>query len=186
MRKLYVACLIAFLFCTGQSMGQSVTPAVTFNVAGGSYGPPGSYYRFEWSLGEASLVHTATPPDNSLYLTQGVLQPVTEKSQLSPYLAAFQKGEYYLFPNPTAGVFEVNFSVRVSGRLELQLTDRVGRVLKKTSYRYNGWGHIEKYNLSTMPNGTYFVIATLTPDTPRPGDYQEIIRHSGFRVVKLK
>lgn len=168
------------------AIAQSVTPSTATNVAGGSYAPAGSYYRFEWSLGEATLVNTICPTDSSLFLTQGLLQPITEKASLSPYILFFAKGEYYIFPNPTAGRFEVNFSVRMSGRMELQLTDNTGRVLKKRAFRYPGWGHIEHYDISAYPNGTYFVIATLTPDTPRPGDNAKSVRHSGFKIVKLK
>lgn len=186
MKQLYI-CLFILLAISGTaSYGQSVTPVTTSNAAGGSWGPAGSYYRFEWSLGESSVVHTFIPSDSSLFLTQGVLQPITEKANLSPYIVFFAKGEYFIFPNPTAGRFEVNFMVRQAGRMELQLTDLTGRVIKKRAFRYPGWGHIEHYDLTGYPNGTYFVIATLTPDTPRPGEYKDVIRHSGFKIIKLK
>jgi hypothetical protein len=70
--------------------------------------------------------------------------------------------------------------------MELKLTDLTGRVIKKRAFRYPGWGHIEHYDLTGYPNGTYFVIATLTPDTPRPGDNKNVVRHSGFKIIKLK
>lgn len=182
MKQLYL-----FLLLLGQaSFGQSVTPVTAFNSAGGSYFNAGGYHRFEWSLGEAAVITTMRPSDSSLLVTHGVLQPITEKARLSPYIVFFAKGEYFIFPNPTAGRFEVNFQVRQSGRMELQLTDLTGRVLKKRAFRYPGWGHIEHYDLSSYPNGTYFVIATLTPDTPRPGDHKTVVRHSGFKIIKLK
>lgn len=186
MKQLYI-CLFILLAISGTaSYGQSVTPVTTSNAAGGSWGPAGSYYRFEWSLGESSVVQTFIPSDSSLFLTQGVLQPITEKANLSPFIVFFAKGEYFLFPNPTAGRFEVNFKVRLAGRMELQLTDLTGRVIKKRAFRYPGWGHIEQYDLTGYPNGTYFVIATFTPDTPRSGDLKIIVRHSGFKIIKLK
>jgi hypothetical protein len=185
MKQLYPYLLILLLVVSTQSMGQSVTPVTAFNTAGGTYFKPGAYHRFEWSLGEAAVVNTISPSDGSLFITQGVLQPITEKANLSPYIVFFAKGETFIFPNPTQGRFEVNFMVRQSGRLELQLTDLTGRVIKQRALRYPGWGHIEHYDLSTYPNGTYFVIATLTPDTPR-GDGQRTVRHSGFRIIKLK
>src|SRR5688500_19847105 len=145
MKQLYT-CLFILLAISGTaSYGQSVTPVTTSNAAGGSWGPAGSYYRFEWSLGESSVVHTFIPSDSSLFLTQGVLQPITEKANLSPFIIFFAKGEYFIFPNPTAGRFEVNFKVRLAGRMELQLTDLTGRIIKKRALRYLGWGHIEKY-----------------------------------------
>lgn len=178
--------LILLLLASAGSYAQSVTPVTAFNAAGGSYYKNGTYHRFEWSFGEAAVVNTIAPADNSFIVTQGVLQPVTEKSSLSPYIVFFAKGEYFIFPNPTQGRFEVNFMVRQSGRLELQLTDIYGKLLQKKAIRYPGQGHIEHYDLSSYPNGTYFVIATLTPDTPRPGDNKQVIRHSGFKIIKLK
>ena len=178
-------CTSILLFTAIGSTAQSVAPHTTTNVAGGYYNNQSSYYRFEWSLGEISLVQTFSPADSSLYITQGLLQPVTEFSQLSPYIVFFGKDEYRLFPNPTPGRFEVNFKVRQSGWLELQLTDVLGNVLQKKALRYLGWGHIEHYDLSKVQYGTYFVVATLTPDTLRPGDFATVVRRSAFRVVKF-
>jgi hypothetical protein len=186
MKQLYLYLFILSLLVSVTSIGQSVTPVTAFNSAGGTYFKAGAYYRFEWSLGEAALVNTICPSDSSLFITHGVLQPITEKASLSPYIIFFARGEYFIFPNPTQGRFEVNFMVRQSGRLELQLTDLTGRVIRRRALRYPGWGHIEHYDLSSYPNGTYFVIATLTPDTPRPGDGKLTIRHSGFKIIKLK
>jgi hypothetical protein len=183
MKQLYYCFL---LLVATQSRGQTVTPVTAFNSAGGTWYKSGGYYRFEWSFGEAAVVNTICPADSSLFITQGVLQPVTEKASLSPYIVFFARGEYFIFPNPTQGRFEVNFMVRQSGRLELQLTDLTGRVIQKKALRYPGWGHIEHYDLSGYPNGTYFVIATLVPDTPRPEDHKTVIRHSGFKIIKLK
>lgn len=178
--------LVLLLLIASGTYGQSVMPVISFNSAGGTYFKAGAYYRFEWSLGEAAVVNTICPADSSLFLTQGLLQPITEKADLSPYIIFFAKGEYYLFPNPTPARFEVNFMVRQSGRMELQLTDLYGKILKKRAFRYPGWGHIEHYDLGAYPNGTYFVIATLVPDTPRPGDQKTVIRHSGFKIIKIK
>lgn len=185
MKQLYPYLFILSLLVSVQSIGQSVTPVTAFNAAGGTYYQSGTYYRFEWSLGEAALVNTICPSDSSLFITHGVLQPITEKASLSPYIVFFAKGEYFIFPNPTQGRFEVNFVVRQSGRLELQLTDLTGRVIKRRALRYPGWGHIEHYDISGLPNGTYFVIATLTPDTPR-SDGALTVRHSGFKIIKIK
>jgi hypothetical protein len=187
MKKLYKVCaLFLFLFSSVALSSQSVAPVTATNVAGGIYDNPSSYFRFEWSFGEISLIQTFSPADISLYITQGVLQPLTEKAMLSPHLLIFTKDDYSLFPNPTSGRFEVNFSVRQSGHMVLQLSDLTGRILQSRAFHYFGWGHIEKYDLTNYPNGTYFVIATLTPDTPRPGDQEEVIRRSGFRLVKFK
>ena len=187
MKKLYKCSFLLFVLLPARNaVSQSVAPHIIANIAGGTYENPSSYYRFDWSLGEISLVQTFAPADSSFYITQGLLQPVTEHSTLSPLILFFGKDEYVLFPNPTPARFEVNFKVRLSGRMELQLTDVTGRVLQRKAFRYYGWGHIEHFDLSGYGNGTYFVVATLTPDTSRPGDYSEAIRHSAFRVVKFR
>jgi hypothetical protein len=41
------------------------------------------------------------------------------------------------------------------------------------------------FDISRYPNGLYFVVADLKPDTNRPGDNLEVIRHSGLKVIKL-
>lgn len=165
------------------STSQSVTPA-TFNVAGGTYQNADSYFQFEWSLGELSLISDFATADSSLFLTHGVLQPCTDKAEKSPFVVFFETADIRLFPNPTKGRFEVDFFVRQTGRMELQLTDATGRVLEKRTYSYDGCCRIEYFDLTAYQNGVYFVIATLYPDVRRPGDNLNVVRHSGFKVVK--
>jgi hypothetical protein len=180
MRKILLLAIIGIVI-TGHS--QTISPS-TFNVAGGSYDNPGSYYRFEWSFGELVLIDAFAPPDSSVLVTQGVLQPCTDKLN-SPMTLLFDRGDYILFPNPTPGKFELNFFVKESGRMSLQLTDATGRLLEQRNYHYNGCCRIELFDLGNKPNGVYFVIAELKPDHRRSGDNIEIIRRSGFKVVKL-
>ncbi|MDF2385129.1 hypothetical protein JMG10_26905 [Nostoc ellipsosporum NOK] len=183
MRKLLLSFLATFL-AMSLCYSQSVSPA-TFNVAGGSYDNPSSYYRFEWSFGEMLAISTIKPADSAVIVTQGVLQPCTDKIGNSPMTLLFEKGDYRLFPNPTAGKFEVSFFVRETGRMSLQLVDATGRVLEQRSYQYNGCCRIELFDLTGRPNGLYYVIADLKPDRRRPGDNIEVIRHSGLKVLKM-
>jgi hypothetical protein len=160
-----------------------VVPAV-FNTVGGSYDDSGSYFRFEWSLGELLLIQTFSSADNSIYVTQGLLQPCTDKPGPSPLTVLFDNGDYKLFPNPTAGKFELNFFVRTSGQMSLQLINASGQLLEQRNSYYNGCCRIEYFDLSRYPDGLYYVIADLKPDLPR-SDGIFIVRHSGLKVVKL-
>ena len=160
-----------------------VVPAV-LNVAGGSYDNPSSYYRYEWSFGELLLVQAFAPSDSSVIVTQGVLQPCTDKIGYSPFTLLFDDGDYKLFPNPTSGKFEVDFFVRTPGQMNLQLINDIGQILSTKSYHYNGCCRVELFDISYLPNGVYFVVADLKPDIIRPGDRQ-VIRHSGLKVLKL-
>ena len=185
MNKIYkpgfvVALLLLISFT---SFSQSVTPA-TFNVAGGTYQNADSYFQFEWSLGEQSLTSAFATADSSLFLTHGVLQPCTDKVGKSPFIVYFEPQDFRLFPNPTKGRFEVDFFVRQTGRMEIQLTDASGKVLEKRTYAYDGCCRIEYFDLTAYQNGVYFVIATLYPSSGRPGDNLNVVRHSGFKVVK--
>jgi hypothetical protein len=160
-----------------------VVPAV-LNVAGGSYDNPSSYYRYEWSFGELMLVQAFAPSDSSVLVTQGVLQPCTDKLGYSPFTLLFDDGDYKLYPNPTPGVFWLDFFVRTPGTMSLQLINDIGQIISTKTYHYNGCCRTEMFDISYLPNGIYFVVADLKPDVIRPND-REVIRHSGLKVLKL-
>ena len=183
-----LAVFFAIAFCRGQvpslSPFNGVVPAI-LNAAGGSYDNPSSYYRYEWSFGELLLVHAFAPADSSVLVTQGVLQPCTDKIGYSAFTVLFEKGDYKLFPNPTSGKFEVDFFVKTPGQMSLQLINSVGQVLESRSYHFDGCCRIELFDISKYPDGIYFVVADLKPDINRPGDNLQVIRHSGLKVIKL-
>ena len=161
-----------------------VVPAI-LNTAGGSYDNASSYYRYEWSFGELVLVQAFAPADSSILVTQGVLQPCTDKIGPYPYTVLFEAGDYKLFPNPTSGKFEVDFFVRSPGTMNLQLINSVGQILMTKSYHYDGCCRIELFDITKYPAGVYFVVADLKPDVNRVGDNIEVIRHSGLKVIKM-
>lgn len=189
-RKLTLSLLAVFLavsFCQAQvpsvSPYNGVVPAI-LNTAGGTYDNPLSYHRYEWSFGELVLIQAFAPPDSSILVTQGVLQPCTDKIGVSPFTVFFEAGDYKLFPNPTPGPFEVDFFVKTPGQMSLQLINSIGQILEKRSFHYDGCCRIEMFDLTGRPAGVYFVVADLKPDMLR-GDGLEVIRHSGLKVVKL-
>lgn len=189
-KKLTLSLLAVFLavsFCEAQvpsvTPWNGVVPAI-LNTAGGTYDNSLSYYRYEWSFGELVLIQSFAPPDSSILVTQGVLQPCTDKIGVSPYTVLFESGDYKLFPNPTSGRFEVDFFVKTPGQMSLQLINSLGQILEKRSYHYDGCCRIEMFDLTGRPGGVYFVVADLKPDNVR-ADGLEVIRHSGLKVVKL-
>ncbi|MBI5858997.1 MAG: T9SS type A sorting domain-containing protein [Sphingobacteriales bacterium] len=190
-KKIKLICLTVLLtvsFCQAQVPSvnpyNGVVPAV-LNTAGASYDNSLSYYRYEWSFGELLLVQAFAPADSAVLITQGVLQPCTDKIGISPYTVLFEAGDYKLFPNPTSGKFEVDFFVRTPGLMSLQLINAAGQVLMTKSYHYDGCCRIDLFDISKYPDGMYFVVADLKPDNNRPGDNLQVIRHSGLKVVKL-
>ena len=192
MRRITLFFLAVFLAMSLVSMAQvpstspynGVVPAI-LNTAGGSYDNALSYNRYEWSFGEMVLIQAFAPADSSVLVTQGVLQPCTEKIGPYPYTLLFEAGDYKLFPNPTSGKFEVNFFVKTPGTMSLQLINSVGQILETRSSYYDGCCSIELFDISKYPAGIYFVVADLKPDALRVGDNAEVIRHSGLKVIKL-
>ena len=191
-RRITLSCLAVFLALSFQGNAQvpslspinGVVPAI-LNAAGGTYDNASSYYRYEWSFGELLLIQAFAPADSSVLVTQGVLQPCTDTLGYSAYTVLFDEGNYKLFPNPTSGKFEVDFFVRTPGLMSLQLVNSMGQILMSKSYHYDGCCRIELFDISRYPNGVYYVVADLKPDTNRPGDNLEVIRHSGLKVIKL-
>ncbi len=183
MRK--TICSLTILLLALVSASQSVTPTVT-NAGGGSYNDPNSYVRyFDWSIGELSLINTVASADNSVVVYQGVLQPCTEKPGFTPFSADFNSEDFKLFPNPTVGKFELNFFLNERGILDLELTDVSGRLLESRSYNYYGCCKIIHYDISSLPAGVYFIVATLRPDPATLFNTRQTPRRSGIRVVKM-
>jgi hypothetical protein len=167
------------LFLAGfKAQAQSNSPDVV-NVAGGTNKI--GYYDFDWNIGELCLVETVS--GGNTILTQGFLQPCTQKVTVPPLLLLFTNNEYRLFPNPNSGQFELDFMLCASGVMRLQLLDEAGRMISNREFRYEGCGHIERYDVRNLPAGVYTIHATLTPDLEiSPGIRP--IRNSGFRFVK--
>lgn len=161
-----------------------VVPAI-LNAAGGSYDNPASYNRYEWSFGEMLLIDAFKTPDSSLLVTQGVLQPCTDKVGLSAFTVLFDKGDYKLFPNPNTGKFEIDFFVTTPGQMTLEVVNALGQILSTKSFHYDGCCRVELFDLTRHPDGVYHIAATLRPDMNRPGDDIMVIRHSGLKVIKL-
>jgi hypothetical protein len=176
---------MAMLFCIrGQS--QSIAPSV-LNAAGGTYDNSGSYTRFEWNFGELVLTDTYKSADGALVLTQGLLQPCTDKVIKDPEILLFGTNEWKIFPNVTQGPFELDFFLNIPGQMELQLTDVMGRVINRRSFAYHCCDRIERYDISNQPNGVYFINATFTPGGH--GDIELSLRtrrQSTFRIVKAR
>lgn len=177
MKKLWLLAIIGFSYA---AQAQKVFPSV-INAAGGTYDNPASYFRCEWSFGELALINAFAPSDSSLLVTQGVMQPCIDKTD-EPVMT-FEKTDYSIFPNPTAGKFEINFFVKKAGRMRLQLVNAIGQVLEQRDNKYDGCCRVESFDLTRMPSGIYYIIAELTSDLA--GNEITIIKRTGMKVVKV-
>jgi Secretion system C-terminal sorting domain len=185
MRKLLFSSTFLTVFAL-VSFSQSVTPTIN-NAGGGSYNDPTSYFRyFEWSIGELTLINTVAAADSSVVVYQGVLQPCTDKPGYSPINGDFLPSDFKIMPNPTTGKFEINFFVRESGQMTLELVDMLGKTYQKRSFRYYGCCRIEHFDISEMPAGVYLMSVTITPDAFSSFNLRQEPRHSGLKIIKLR
>jgi hypothetical protein len=176
---------MAMLFCI-RGQGQSIAPFI-LNASGGSYDNPGSYTRFEWSFGELVLTDTYTSTNGALILTQGLLQPCTDKVVKDPEILLFSTNEWKIFPNVTRGPFELDFFLNIPGHMDLQMTDAMGRVISRRSFAYHCCERIERYDISNLANGIYFINATFTPGGHGDIELSLRTRRQGtFRIVKAR
>ncbi len=176
---------IALLFgIRGQC--QSIVPFV-FNASGGTYDNSSSYNRFEWSFGELMLTDTYTNAGANLILTNGVLQPYTDNVFEGAEILLFGVNDWKIFPNLTTGAFELDFFINIPGLMDLQLTDMQGKIINKRSFNYNCCNRIQRYDISNLANGTYFINARFWPErTLNLPRNQATLRQGTFKVVKIK
>jgi len=165
-----------FIFLSFSSSSQSIYPS-TLNATGGSYDNTSSYYHYAWSFGEMCLIETYVQPN--VILTNGVLQPGTDRIVISGYTDIFGPDEYKIFPNPTTGKFEFDFNLDQRGPMTFTLIDATGKVLETQTFVYNAGGlsKIVRFDISRYPNGNYTLIASLQPNAPT--------RRSFFKIIKM-
>jgi hypothetical protein len=182
--RAFLRCCLSILLISSllsRADAQSLVTS-TMNVTGGSYESADSYYRFEWSFGELSMINTVAP-DSWHIFTHGVLQPCIDG--LAPVPSTkFSSNEYRLFPNPTMGKFEVSFFIRQSGTMSLGLVDANGKLIDERRFPYMGCCSIQHFDISTQPDGVYYLVVDL-----RLGIYNRsnfgMQRHSGIKIIKL-
>jgi hypothetical protein len=151
----------------------SITPTV-MNAASGS-GTIG-YYRFDWSVGEMSLIETYQ--QSNLVLENGFLHagwPIG-----LPPINFFATGDIGIFPNPVYTVASINFNVPTPGRVAMKVTTTMGQPVLIREFDYNGAGRTEKIDLQGYPTGAYLVRITL-----QPNDYTAREITGVYKLIKI-
>ena len=156
---------------------QSVTPTI-LNAGGGTYDNSSSYYRYEWSFGEATSIQTFS--SSTLVVTTGVLQPGTNIPTANNSSDIFGSEEVKVFPNPVATELEIDISTVQKGKISLLLIDESGKTMGKKELDYTGIGSIQKWDMSAFASGNYFLKILLEPT---PGS---VAKKGAFKIVKIK
>ena len=173
MKKIiFINTLFACAFISGSS-AQSITPSIV-NATGGTN--MFTFYRFEWSFGEAAAIETLYAP--TLYVTNGVLQPGTHNPGTNITTTQWDKEEIKVLPNPVRNVLEIDFFSKQLGKVKMEMLDASGRVLGTKQFDYYGIGKIEKWDMTPYPAAVYFLHITLAPTN------NSIAKNGSFQIVK--
>ena len=175
MRKVHLFFLSVSVFLSLGAYSQSVTPAI-LNATGGTNFF--TFYRFEWSFGEAMAITTMSSPN--IIVTNGVLQPGTHNPATINNTEEWDRDEIRILPNPTQNVIEIDFFSKQQGKVNLNLIDASGRLMAQRQFDYYGTGRIEKWDLSRYSSGTYFLNIQLAPVGT------SVAKKGTFKVVKIK
>jgi hypothetical protein len=175
MRKTRLVLATVGLFFSFASFSQSVTPA-TLNATGGTNFF--TFYRFEWSFGEAIAIETMSSPN--LVVTNGVLQPGTHNPATINNNEEWGKDEIKILPNPTRDLLEIDFFSKQKGKVTMNLFDATGRLMARKEFDYYGTGRIEKWDFTRFVSGTYFLNIMLAPTGT------SVAKKGAFKVIKVK
>ncbi|NDE09322.1 MAG: hypothetical protein EBZ95_01980 [Chitinophagia bacterium] len=135
-------------------------------------------FSFEWNVGESAAV--TSMQSDQLLLTNGLLQYRFEQMLENNRVATFLADEVKVGPNPLKDQVEINILNGLKGKLIIELVDNKGNKLKQVQLQYNGIGVFEKWNLSGLTAGQYFIsIRQLHPVTGR------ITKSISYPIVKM-
>ena len=179
MRKVRLLFFTVGIFFSLASFSQSVSPAI-LNTTGGflTY----TYYRFEWSFGEATAVETMTSGSTSnIVITNGVLQPGTNTPATVNTNTAWGPEEIKIYPNPTRDWITIDFFSTQKGNITLNVYDESGVLQLRKQFVYNGFsiGLTQRMNLSSLASGTYFLNIQMEPTGT------SVRKYGTFKIQKL-
>lgn len=149
MRMIYnllAALLLGLPFARAQSVGPT-----TLNSAGGS--ATVAAQTFEWSIGEMTLVNTATA--SNIVVTQGVLQPIQPATGISTRNVVADNMKVY--PVPAQDVVYMQPAFNAGGTLRYSLMDASGKSIKDVRVQLNTGKELQQVDLSALPAGNYML-----------------------------
>jgi hypothetical protein len=182
--RLFLKLFFLFIFspCTQQVLGQKIFTS-TINTTGetkklSQLDPRFAGFTFEWNVGESAAV--TSMQNDQLLFTNGLLQYRFEQQLENSRVATFLADEVKVGPNPLKDIVEINMLHGLKGKLIIELVDNKGNKLKNVQLQYNGTGLFEKWNLSGLTAGQYFIsINQLDPITGR------VVKSGAYQIVKM-
>lgn len=176
MKNLVLSLLIISII-KGNVLAQSITPQ-TINIAGGTYSR--GYYSIDWSVGELALVNQLQSNDGLTIVSNGLIQPFTDRSSIINYSQAFLPDEIRILPNPTSDILEVNYLSYMRGPVLFKLFDARGRLLYTKSTNSYGFGFIERINMTGFATGSYML--HISVNSIDPGAFK---KSGAYKIIKI-
>ena len=174
-RSIAYTFLLMILF-QGKIFSQSSFPSIV-NVAGKTSSSADLF--LEWSVGESAAITTMT--NDNLLVTNGLLQFSVENQTEINNLSYFLPNEVRVYPNPVENILNINILHADKGIHQLELLNELGAKVKEVKLIYHGIGALQKWNLSGLPAGQYFLnIRQTHPVTGR------LIKKGAYKILKIK
>ena len=167
-----ILCFITF-YSTAQSISLS-----TLNIGGGS--KTLNNIQVDWSIAEGAAIQTFTGA-GGLMVKSGILQPFTLISDIAIFNGStnWLAGEILSYPVPTQNFLNIDLKIPESGRVNLQFIDGNGKIFIARSFDYNKTNGLQRFDLSALPSGTYYLNATLSHP------FISVTKRTGtFKIIK--
>ena len=170
--SLIISLLLIGLFSSAQS-----NYPFTVNVAGNQVTK--GNYNIEWSIGESAAI-TIMDKSAIFVFTNGFLQYNVENQPETNLVPSFLSNEIRVYPNPVKNELYINILHANKGNDQIELLDEKGAKLKEKIVIYNGMGALEKWNLSDLKAGQYFLnIRHTHPVTGR------LVKKGAYKILKV-
>ena len=172
----FLLLFFASILCGGIATAQIAYP-YTVNIAGNQVTT--GNYSIEWSVGESAAINTMDK-SNLIVVTNGLLQYNVENQPEMNKVASFLPNEIIVYPNPVKNELYINILHANKGNDQIELLDEKGAKLKEKVVIYNGMGALEKWNLSGLKAGQYFLnIRHTHPVTGR------LVKKGAYKILKV-
>ena len=165
MKKLLLPSLyLLLLTICSSAVAQSVVASAGGSNANGTM-------VLEWTVGEM-MVETIADNRRGMY-TQGFHQPlmIIKTRPAFPVIELLPDNLFVVAPNPTVSEFTVRIDSKYESKVQLQLTDALGRMLQLVPPSKN---RSFRFNLRNQPSGTYILLIR--------NEHGKVIKH--FSVIK--
>ncbi|MBS1771490.1 MAG: T9SS type A sorting domain-containing protein [Bacteroidetes bacterium] len=137
---------------------QAYAQPATLNASGGTYTTATA--AFDWSVGEMTLVNTATAP--SIIITQGILQPLESSSGVNDVSV---KNKLKLYPNPASTMVHLDYDAGANQSLSYKLTDITGQLIAEKNIDLNSGNNSVQIDVSALASAAYMLTVIIKDKT---------------------